>query len=295
MGYQVERLNDYVVQLTIPGVDEALGWNKRFLWQSDQHWDSKKTRRDLLKRHLSEAMECDAPIFFFGDWFDAMQGRSDRRGSKSDVRKEFQSISYFDDLVDEAAEWLAPYASNIAGWSLGNHETSVLLHHETNLVKRTIDKIRYETGELIEPMGYEGYILLNFTRADGRAIDGGKKKVFFNHGSGGGGRVSKGVTKTLQIAASHPDADIVLQGHTHKYWAVPEPRVRITSQGRQYTDIQWHLQMSTYKDPYRNATGLGWEIEKGFGPVAPGSFWTRFQRTPSHGKVKLEIIPELAL
>lgn len=295
MSYEVDRLNDYVVQITIDGIDDSPDWNKRFFWQSDQHWDSKKNRRDMLKRHLDEAMECDAPIFFFGDWYDAMQGRSDRRGSKSDVRKEFQSIQYFDDLVGEGAEWLAPYASNVAGWVLGNHETSVLLHHETNLVQRTIDRIRYNTNERIEPMGYEGYILLNFRKGNGKQADSGKVKVFYNHGSGGGGRVSKGVNKTIQNAASHPDADIVIQGHTHKYWAVPEPRVRITSQGRQYTDTQWHLQLSTYKDPFNNATGLGWEIEKGFGPVAPGAFWTRFKRRPGGKRVELDIVPEFAI
>ena len=294
MKYEVKRLSDYIVELTIDGIN-APNWSQRFFWQSDQHWDSKKARRDMIKRHLDEAVECDAPIFFFGDWYDVMQGKDDRRGSKSDVRKEFQSQTYFDDIVGEGAEWLKPYAANIAGWAMGNHETAVMIHHETNLVQRTIDLLRYQTGEHIEPMGYEGYILLNCRTSEGKGVSNGKIKVFYNHGSGGGGQVTKGVNKTLQISAKHPDADIIIQGHTHKFWCVPEPRVRVTSQGRQYTDTQWHLQLSTYKDPFHDPSGLGWEIEKGFGPVTPGAFWTTLKRRPCPGRIELAVIPELAL
>jgi len=270
-------------------------WKQSVLHQSDQHWDSKKSHRSTIKQHLDEAMERNAPIFFYGDWFDAMQGKNDRRGSKSDVRPEYQSISYFDDLVDNCADWIAPYASNIVGWGRGNHETSVLLHNETDLVKRTVEKVNLINGTSILTMGYEGYIVLNFRKEDGSGVTGGKKKVFFTHGTGGGGQASKGVTKTSYRAAVHPDADIVISGHTHKFWAMPEQRVRISDMGRLYTDTQWHLQLGAYKDNYMNTPGLGWEHEKGFSPTTVGTFWTNVRRKKSSNRTEIEVIPEMAL
>jgi UDP-2,3-diacylglucosamine pyrophosphatase LpxH len=52
---------------------------QEYLLISDIHLDNPKCRRDLLKRHLDQAMEKKAPVFINGDLFCAMQGNKDRR------------------------------------------------------------------------------------------------------------------------------------------------------------------------------------------------------------------------
>jgi hypothetical protein len=97
---------------------------QKVLLISDIHWDSPYCQRDLLKRHLDEAVKQDAHIHFNGDTFDLMGGRRDFRGSKGSLRPEFKVDHYFDEIVNKAIEWFSPYAKNlkVVGW--GNHETS---------------------------------------------------------------------------------------------------------------------------------------------------------------------------
>jgi hypothetical protein len=62
--------------------------------------DSPYCQRDLLKRHLDEAVKQDAHIHFNGDTFDLMGGRRDFRGSKGSLRPEFKVDHYFDEIVN---------------------------------------------------------------------------------------------------------------------------------------------------------------------------------------------------
>ena len=42
------------------------------LWSlhiSDVHWDNPKCDRTLFKRHLDQALELNAPVFIYGDFF----------------------------------------------------------------------------------------------------------------------------------------------------------------------------------------------------------------------------------
>jgi UDP-2,3-diacylglucosamine pyrophosphatase LpxH len=55
---------------------------KKVLLISDIHWDNPKCKRDLLKRHLDQAVEQGADILFNGDTFCLMQGAYDPRKSK---------------------------------------------------------------------------------------------------------------------------------------------------------------------------------------------------------------------
>ena len=45
-------------------------WKQRIFFCSDIHWDSKKCRRDMLKKHFDHCKANDIPIFIFGDMLD---------------------------------------------------------------------------------------------------------------------------------------------------------------------------------------------------------------------------------
>ena len=154
----VSRLNTSVVEHKMHMSGE--GWTGSILLISDIHFDSPHCRRDLLKTHLEEAKRNDFGVYILGDFWDAMEGRSDPRRSKGDILKEYVASDYLDRLVDEACDFLAPYAHLIAAWGKGNHESSILKNTETDLVARACERLRLTTGASIVPMGYTGWIRL---------------------------------------------------------------------------------------------------------------------------------------
>jgi hypothetical protein len=93
------------------------------LLSSDWHWDSVKCDRDKLAADLAMARELNAAVLCIGDLFDAMGGKYDPRSNgKWDVRPEFQKGNYFDDIVNQCADWLEPYREQMALITPGNHE-----------------------------------------------------------------------------------------------------------------------------------------------------------------------------
>lgn len=259
--YQVERTSDEV--LTIRHTDVSAGWEQRYLLISDVHFDSPHCDRKLLTKHLDQAKDSGAGVMCFGDWFDAMGGRNDKRSSKSTTRDEDNVDNYFDQIVDHSAAYLEPYASSLVMMSDGNHETAILRHQETSLLGR----LTRQLGCL--HMGYSGFIRLMFQGATGNRTT---RRLYWHHGHGGGGPVNKGVTNTNRRAAS-VDADIFVSGHIHEAWAVENVMVKMADSGRIFLSTQHHIQCATYKQEY--GTG-GYHIEKGRPPKPLGGWWMVF-------------------
>lgn len=79
--------------------DVRHGDSLKFLLASDAHWDNPKCDRKKLKEDLDKAVEIGAKILLNGDTFCLMQGKYDKRASKSDVRPEHQVSNYLDAIV----------------------------------------------------------------------------------------------------------------------------------------------------------------------------------------------------
>jgi hypothetical protein len=116
-------------------------WTAPVLLASDQHFDSAHADRKLIKKHLDEVVAANGRALFLGDWFDSMQGASDRRGSKSALLPQYKRSDYLNALVEDSVAFLEPYAPYIAGWAEGNHETSILRHTEFDLLGATINEL----------------------------------------------------------------------------------------------------------------------------------------------------------
>ena len=89
---------------------------------SDLHWDNPKCNRELLSKHLKEAVERNAYIIINGDFFCLMQGRADPRRAKNEIRPEHNQGNYLQAVVNDAVQWFKPYAKHIALIGYGNHE-----------------------------------------------------------------------------------------------------------------------------------------------------------------------------
>ncbi len=269
-----------VLTVRIDGI--KAGWTQRFMLVSDQHHDSPLCDRKLEKNHLEEAKRDRAGILMVGDVFDAMQGRKDPRASYDQLDPALKVTNYFDAVVDYNAQFYAPYADNILMIGKGNHESSVQNHHNISLIDNLVYRLNKETGSRISVGGYGGWVKFLFT------IDTTKRyslNLKYFHGSGGDAPVTRGVIQTARQAVYLPDADIVVNGHSHNEYAVPIQRERISQAGKVYSDTQWHIRTPGYKNDYGDGSS-GWAVESGMPPKPLGCVWLDMYRDGDRIRVK---------
>jgi len=261
--------NALAVRMAVPAASSDFeAW---FLLMADVHWDNPKCKRDLLKKHLDEAKARGAGIIDAGDFFCAMQGKYDKRSSKSDIRPEHQHGDYLDRLVDTAADFLMPYADNMLVLGRGNHETSIRQRHETDLTDRLCAVLR-QRGSAVQPGGYCGWVRFMFERCNART----SRRLWYCHGWGGGGPVT---LNTIQAANRMPmmvdGADIILTGHVHEAWVAEKVRTKLNDAGKVEQRTLYIVQTPTYKEEYGDGSG-GWHVETGKPPKPLGAWWLRW-------------------
>lgn len=241
------------------------------LLQSDVHWDNPKCDRELLTKHLDLALERNAPVIDAGDWFCAMQGKYDKRSSKKDIRPEHNSDNYLDLLKRTSVDFLEPYKDIITVRGYGNHESAIKKNHETCLTAEMVAVAKDRGFPHISKGGFSGYVKF-------QVITGGKAaafKLWYFHGAGGGGPVTRGVIQTNRQAVYVSDADFVFTGHTHDSFQLPISRIRLNSADRIEHCRQTHIKAGGYKEEFLDGNG-GWHVERGGPPKPVGAYWIRF-------------------
>lgn len=263
------------------------GWEQWFLLSSDRHHDSMWCDRELEKRHLEKAKERNALIIDAGDMFDVMQGKFDPRRSYRDLRPEYKADNMLDLIVEDAASFFGPYASQFVMIGRGNHDQKVLQTNGTDMISNLVHRLNTDYGGKIQPGGYGGWVRFMFTISRTQCMS---KRMKYFHGAGGGGPVTRGTIQTNRQAVYLPDADIVMNGHTHDSFIVPIARERLSEQGVVYQDVQYHVRSTTYKNEYRDGAD-GWHVETWKPPKPLGATWLRFyyeQKT-----IKIDLIPDV--
>lgn len=262
--------------------DVQAGWEQWFLLRSDAHHDSAECNRELVKRHLDEAVKRKAYIMDFGDLFDCMGGRYDPRRSYPNMRKEYMEKlmageSYFNVITKDAIDFYKGYKDLWLLQGVGNHETSVAKNSDVNLIDLFVAGMQ-DGSKTINKGGYGGWVQFYFTI--GKTQRESRNLKYF-HGSGGGGPVTKGTIQSNRQAVFLPDADYVVNGHIHESWVLAIPRERISSAGVISQDIQYHVRTPTYKQDYGTGEG-GWHIEGGRPPKPLGAVWMRMYYERKH-------------
>jgi len=257
----IKKLNDLTHDCDLEFDENIRSFN--FLLIADVHFDSISCDRELLKKHLDEVVERNAKVLIFGDFFDVMGGKFDKRSSKGDLRPEYNTANYIDNVVDDAVNFLSPYKEYIMFISPGNHELSILRYHETDVTKRLANALDAELGT------YGGWIRLRYSYKNKGSR--GSYKIAYNHGYGGGGPVTKDVIQTSRKAVYLPDADIVISSHTHDRWVFPIPRERFLHSGKIQQDEQIHVKLGSYK--YSYSKGNSWERQMGHPPKSDPGIW----------------------
>ena len=258
--------------LTVKFSNISSGWEQWFLLSADRHHDNIYCDRELEKKHLDQAKERNAYILDFGDLFCAMQGKYDPRKSMDDIRPEDVGADYLDRIVRHAAEDYAPYAKQFLLIGKGNHESAVLKHNSTCLISQLCYQLNQEFGGSVHIGGYAGWVKFKFVvhKTSQKSMN-----LKYHHGAGGGGPVTRGVIQTNRQAVYLPDADIVVNGHTHDSWVLPLARERLSEQGVVGRDLLWFVRTPGYKNEYADGSG-GFIVER-WGPPKPiGATWLRF-------------------
>lgn len=269
----------------MPGVTAALGhssnvlivsfdvradWEQWILHSSDEHHDNLHCRQDLEREHLEKAKARKALVFKYGDTFCAMQGKYDPRSNMDDIRPEDVGVDYLDRIVKHAAEFYAPYAQNLVLLGKGNHETNILNRMGTDLTSQLATRLKDAGGNTFIG-GYGGWVILRFVIFETQKQS---MRIKYHHGSGGGGPVTRGVIGTNRQAVYLPDADVVVNGHTHDAYIVPIRRERVTPLGAVSLDYTYYLRTPGYKDEYGDGS-RGWAVERGMAPKPQGAIWQR--------------------
>jgi hypothetical protein len=265
-------------------------WEWWCLLSSDRHWDNPKSDLKLQRKHLDQVRGRGAAILDLGDFLDLMGGKFDKRSHKDGVRKEHVRDDYFDAVIEDAADWFAPYANHFIAIAQGNHESAMVSRHEFNPTERLISQLNANTGSRIYNGGFSGWVVFAFNavRPNSRARIT-TVVANFHHGFGGGGAVTHDAIAHQRRSVYLPDADLVLSGHTHDLWTKDIARLRLGQNGVVYHDVQVHVKCGTYKEEYRDGFG-GWAVEKGFPPKPIGAWWVRFYWDPSKERVLFEMI-----
>ena len=284
MAYTIEQTNRDVVTLRHAGV--SADWSQRYLISSDIHLDSPFCNRRLFRSYLDRARDVGAGVFIFGDLNDVMQWRQDKRGDKSALLPQLKAGDYINRVVDDTVEFLYPYRDIIAMISEGNHESELRKHLEVDILMLIASRLG------VIKMGYSGYVRFLFSRteaAKGHGTGGNTSRVmYFHHGSGGGGEVTKGVMRAQRQSAYIGDADIMVGGHYHEGWRLETERLRLSSKGEVYHDRVLHVCLPTFKDEFDMAGGF--HVERGRPPKPQGAYWLEFRHNcAEHGRVDFDV------
>jgi UDP-2,3-diacylglucosamine pyrophosphatase LpxH len=246
------------------------GERQRILFIADEHWDNAHCNRTLLKSHLKQAMEQGAPVIRVGDTFCAMQGKWDKRSDQNQMRSEHRGGNYLDKLVDTSVAWYAPYASCIALSLRGNHETSIIKHHETDLMDRwhTLTKhvAKGYTG-LVAP--YWAFLAVRIPTPQGPDV----RVAYLHHGYGGGGEVTRGMIDNNRTR-SQVFADWFISGHIHR--RNQDENVVLTYHPQSHTIAerrQLFLRCASYKTEWES----GWQAQRGQAARPLGGWWVEIE------------------
>mgnify|MGYP002507705147 FL=1 len=235
---------------------------------SDLHWDNPKCDRDLLKKHLDEALKGNHDILINGDLFCLMQGAYDPRKSKSDIRPEHNHANYFDAIINTAVDWFTPYAHLIKLVAYGNHETTILKRQETDIIERFVTLLNYKTGSDIQVGGYGGWVRIQFN--DGNTTQ--SFKIKYMHGFGGGGAVTRGTIQHNRMSVNVEGADAIWMGHVHEDYEMTYTVEQLTQHDTVMLRDILMIRTSAYKEEYGDGS-KGWHIERGASPKPIGGRW----------------------
>jgi hypothetical protein len=140
-------------------------------------------------------------------------------------------------VAKTAVDFYKPYKDNIALITSGNHEQSILYHHDYDILETLTDELGVKYG------AYQGFVKFVFD------IPGYKARTFdlcWHHGYGGGGEVTRGLIDNSRTRGQYL-ADVYYSGHIHRKNCDENVITRNSARGEILEERQWFIRGSCYK------------------------------------------------
>lgn len=258
-------------------LNESYHRNQKYRYAifSDLHIGSKALNKQALDRDLSDCKRDDTKVIINGDTLDLILMQDHKRAMPSQIKNEDGQINKY---VDEAAELLLPYVSQLCIIGTGNHENSITKHHGVDVLAWLIDKLnREKTNGKIQQGHYQNFIRINFLDPSHRNKFLCSYDIFLHHFVGGSSPVTKGMIDFNRIITAN-QADLYIGSHKHNNFETSYPLTYITPSGR----IETKDRKAVMTPPYTNPVNTGKETA-----------WTDtfYGRQALPGYAKLELLP----
>lgn len=186
-----------------------------YLLCSDIHFGSKGQDLKSLSRDFDKARSLNAKIFINGDLFDMILHQDRKRYTVSSDK--YNSDNNINLAINEAYDFLLPYADLIEMIGSGNHETSVQKYHNIDVIQQVIWSLNKTCNTDIKHGQYCGFILLKYHR-DNQSVR--TRKIFYTHGMGGNSEITKGIIN-VNRHLYNKNCDIFWMGHVHSKMVLP--------------------------------------------------------------------------
>jgi predicted phosphodiesterase len=268
------KLNPLTYELKY-GHDE----NIDLLLCSDIHFDNPKCNRELFFNHLKRIKDRGGKVLINGDLLCVMQGKYDPRRSKHDIRPEHNKADYINAVINDTVDQLSPYADIIAFIGQGNHETAILKNLEIDLLAEVCARLNERNKVNIMYGGYRGWIVIR-KKVSGKGMYQ-SYKVYYNHGFGGGGEMTKGILQHSRTNMYIENADAIWYGHVHESYVQPSMTEYFDnhhSAFRPRTRTIYNIRTACYKEEFADVTG-GFHIERGRPPKPMGGVHMNLELT----------------
>lgn len=246
--------------------------NVEFLIASDIHFDNPKCKRELFFSHLDRIRKKGGKAYIIGDLFCFMQGKYDPRRAKGDIREEHNKNNYIDAVIDDTVNILSAYADVIVFVSDGNHETAILKNLETDTLERFVNKFNERNKTSVIKGGYRGWIIIRKETAKNEFVS---HKIYYHHGYGGGGEMTKGILQHSRMNMHIEGADAIVMGHVHESYVQVGKTAYFDNNPNAYCEkdrVVWNIRSACYKEEFADTNG-GFHIERGRPPKPLGGVY----------------------
>lgn len=198
----------------------------------DVHLGNAACDESLLKRTVRKVGD-DPNCFWIGggDLGDFIN-RKDKRHRETAIASWLHGI---DDIAtttkNRIVDTFKPIKNKCLGLLRGNHEATILKHHEVDIYAALLDGLRIDHKTPLM-LGWQGFIVLKLRRlSNGQRGSTWTVKIYAHHGYGGG-RLEGGHALTLGRIFKDFDCDIALMGHRHVRQVLSRVQVGVTRNGK---------------------------------------------------------------
>lgn len=191
-----------------------------YFFCSDLHFGSKGQDIQALEKDFKKARERNCKIFINGDVFDLILSGDRKRYSPSSDK--YNSDNNINLHINEAFDFLSPYADLIVLIGTGNHCTAVQKFHQMDVIQQLIWSLNTKHNTNIKHGQYSGFVLLRYHWGENGQVR--TRKIYYNHGQGGAAEVTKG-TIGISRHMLTKNADIYHFGHVHQKVLLPSEYV----------------------------------------------------------------------